>query len=355
VQSADVLGALESAPVTLSVQGERRAGQGESSDLQAMTAQRIFTGAPIPHGADAVVPIEDTRRGEVSETIQVTVSAPPGQYIRRQGEDVTVGRRVMKRGHLIRPYEIALAAGVGRSELRVISRPRVAILATGDELVAPGTTTLQPGQIYESNSFGLAAQVKAAQGEVVLVRSVADTPEALREALDQAAAADADVVISSGGVSVGAYDFVKDVFGERGEIDFWRAAIRPGRPFAFGTWGRRLFFGLPGNPVSAMVTFELFARPALRKMRGLKMLTRPERTAVLTAPVKHEPGRRSFVRARTTYSEGEWRVQASSLQGSHLLRALSESNSLAIIPEDIPVLLEGERVSVLMLEDEQDA
>ena len=217
-----------------------------------------------------MVPVEDTEPSH--EGIAFLEPAELGQHIRWAGEDLAVGSVVLSANRLIRPAEIGMAAAVGRAAVLAYPHPRVAVLSTGDELVEPGQP-LQTGQIYNSNAYALAAQVIEAGGIVAQRLHARDSAQALRDAFD--ACAGADVIITSGGVSVGDYDFVKAVFAERGTLDFWQTAIRPGKPIAFGQWGSTLFFGLPGNPVSSMVTFELFVRPALRKMRGLTELTRP--------------------------------------------------------------------------------
>ena len=310
VRSAD----LTAGPKTLPVQGDVPAGALSVPALMPGMALRIMTGAPVPAGADTVVPVEDTEAR--AEGIAFLEPVIRGQNIRPAGEDVTAGSVVVPAGSRIRPAEIGMMAAVGRAQVRAHPCPRVAILSTGDELVEPGRA-LQSGQIFNSNAYALAAQVTEAGGLVTHRLHARDDAEALREAFD--ACAGADVLISSGGVSVGDYDFVKTVFAERGTLDFWRVAIRPGKPVAFGRWGRTVFFGLPGNPVSSMVTFELFVRPALRKMRGLTDLTRPAVTARLTEPAEHAPGRQSYQRAVVTWEDGERVVQPRRGQGSGMM------------------------------------
>ena len=252
---------------TLPVSGDIPAGATVGQTLAPGTAMRIMTGAPLPEGADTVVPVEDTE--SQGDQIVIQEAGTRGQCLRPVGEDVTAGEVVVTADTLLRPAEIGMLAAVGRASVPAYPRPKVAIISTGDELVESGQELL-PGQIYNSNGYALAAQVMEAGGVVVQRLHARDTPEALRAAFD--ACAGADVLLTSGGVSVGDFDYVKAVFAERGTVDFWRVAIRPGKPLAFGHWGETLFFGLPGNPVSSMVTFELFVRPALLKMRGLSEL-----------------------------------------------------------------------------------
>ena len=330
-------------PAALPVAGDIPAGALALPALAPGTALRIMTGAPVPPGADTVIPVEDTEEG-----VGVTFLQPfkLGQNIRRAGEDVQVGSRVMALGSCIRPAEVGMAAVVGRARLRAHPRPRVAIVSTGDELVEPGLPLLD-GQIYNSNAYALAAQVAEAGGVVTHRLHARDTADALRDAFDQAAGA--DVLITSGGVSVGDYDFVKAVFAERGRMDFWRVAIRPGKPVAFGRWDETVFFGLPGNPVSSMVTFELFVRPALRRLRGLAP-SRPTITARLTEDAGHAPGRQSYQRAVVTPENGGHVVTPVSKQGSGMMLSMVLANALLVIPADVSVISAGESVTVLLLD-----
>ena len=341
VRAAD----LSQTPTVLPVAGDIPAGALSLPTLRPGTALRIMTGAPMPPGADTVVPVEDTdaRPGGVAFLQPVT----PGQHVRYAGEEMAAGSLVVAAGRRLRPAEIGMAAVAGYAAVQAVPRPRVAVLSTGDELVEPGQP-LQPGQIYNSNSYALAAQVAEAGGIVTHRLHARDTPDSLREAFD--ACAGADVLLSSGGVSVGDYDFVKAVFAERGTLDFWRVSIRPGKPLAFGRWGDRLFFGLPGNPVSSMVTFELFVRPALRRLRGLADVSRPALTAQLTEAAGHSPGRQSFQRAVVTQDGGEYSVRPTRRQGSGMMHAMVEANALLVIPADVSQIAAGETVTVLLLD-----
>ena len=341
VRAAD----LAHVPATLPVQGDIPAGALSLPTLTPGQALRIMTGAPVPPGADTVVPVEDTEaRGEDVAFLQ---PFEPGQNIRRAGEDVPAGSLVVASGSLVRPAEVGMAAVVGRASVRVHPRPRVAIISTGDELVEPGQA-LQSGQIYNSNAYALAAQVAEAGGIVTHRLHARDTSDSLRAAFD--ACAGADVLLTSGGVSVGDYDFVKAVFAERGTMDFWRVAIRPGKPVAFGRWGETVFFGLPGNPVSSMVTFELFVRPALRRLRGLAEPSRPTVTARLTEDAGHTPGRQSYQRAVVTPEGGGYSVTPVSKQGSGMMRSMVLANALLVIPADVSVLPAGGVGTVLLLD-----
>jgi len=341
VRAAD----LVNIPAVLPVQGNIPAGALSIPTLTPGSALRIMTGAPVPPGADAVVPVEDTEARP--EGVAFLEPVTPGRHIRRAGEDVAAGSVVVAAGSLMRPAEVGMAAVVGRGWVRAHPRPRVAVLSTGDELVEPGQPLLA-GQIYNSNAYALAAQVAEAGGVVTRRLHARDTADALREAFD--ACAGADVLLTSGGVSVGDYDFVKAVFAERGTMDFWRVAIRPGKPVAFGHWGQTVFFGLPGNPVSSMVTFELFVRPALRKMRGLTETARPAVTARLTEDARHAPGRQSYQRAVVTWEGSGCRVTPTRRQGSGMMRSMVQANALLVIPADVSTLPVGEAVTVLLLD-----
>ena len=342
VRFADV----EAVPATLPVAGEIAAGLLDIPTLSPGQALRIMTGAPVPDGADTVVPVEDTQ-AQADGRVTFPEAARLGQHIRRAGEEVRQGSLVVPGGARLRPAEIGMAATVGRAGVLAHPRPRVAIISTGDELVEPGRE-LRRGQIYNSNAYALAAQVANAGGIVVKQLHARDTPQALREAFDSCAGA--DVLITSGGVSVGDFDYVKAVFAERGTVDFWKVAIRPGKPLAFGQWGRTLFFGLPGNPASSLVTFELFVRPALRKLAGHSALTRPEVRAVLTEDARHTPGRQSYQRAVVSGQPGDYAVRTTGAQGSGMLSPLVSANALLALPADTAFFPAGAEVTVLLLD-----
>ncbi|MET0973428.1 MAG: gephyrin-like molybdotransferase Glp [Thermoleophilaceae bacterium] len=337
--------ALVAGPATeLEVIGESRAGHPSERLVAPGVAVRISTGAAVPGGASAVIPVERTSangdRVEVEETAE-------GANIRRAGEDLRAGDVVLARGALLGPAELGVAASVGRAELRCARRPRVALLVTGDELVQPGGA-LGPGQIYTSNGFALAAQLEDAGAELVLSDTVPDTAEATHAALARALET-ADVVIGSGGVSVGPHDHVKDALRELGVVEhFWGVSLRPGKPTWFGVRERVLVFGLPGNPVSAMVTFQLFARPALAALQGADPAA-GSASATLDEPVRRNPRREEAVRVRLRHADDGLHAVTTGEQGSHMLTSMLGADALALIAAGDGELGAGERVKVQFL------
>lgn len=321
------------------------AGQEGSRPLEAGEAVKIMTGAPIPRGVDTVIPVEDTRaEGKEVELLKVP---KPGANIRPAGEDVREGELVIPTGTMVRPAEVGMLASLGRSFVLVHQRPRVAVLATGDEIVDVDEPT-EGGKIINSNSYGIAAQVAEAGGVPVVLGIGRDDPEGLKEMLDRAAAC--DVVITTGGVSVGDYDYVRPVLEDSGvAVQFWKVAMRPGRPVVFGLKGRVPVFGLPGNPVSAMVGFEEFVRPTLRRLQGHSRLFRPVLEAVLgeeAASVRVKAGRTDFVRCRVERDGSGLRVVSVKSQGSGILKTMVEANALLVIPETSTGAEPGDRVFV---------
>ena len=328
----------------LEVIGESRAGHPAGTGVRPGTAVRISTGAVVPEGAGAVVPVERTSGTGARVTVE---RVPDGANIRGAGEDVRAGEIVLRPGTEIRAAEAGVLAAVGRSSVHCARRPRVAVLATGDELRAPGEK-LAFGQIRDSNAVALAAQAALAGGEVVSNEVVGDTfdstVDALRTALDHS-----DLVAVSGGVSVGPHDHVKPALAELGvEEIFWGVSLKPGKPTWFGRIGRTLVFGLPGNPVSAMVTFHLFARPALRAMLGADPAARRV-TALLDAAVALNGAREQAIRCRISARDDGWHVEPTKAQGSHVLTSMLGAGALAFVPAGEGHLAAGSRVEVELL------
>jgi molybdopterin molybdotransferase len=329
----------------LEVIGEARAGHPASEAVRPGVAVRISTGAPVPEGADAVVPVERTSP-ETAVRVQVPATEA-GANIRRVGEDIRSGDVVLRAGTVLGPAELGVAASIGRASLRCALRPRVAILATGDELTPPGEP-LAAGAIYGSNGFALSAQVERAGADLALRGTVPDTPDGTREAIREALET-ADVVIVSGGVSVGPHDHVKDALLDLGvEERFWGVSLRPGKPTWFGTRGGTLAFGLPGNPVSAMVTFQLFARPALATLQGAAP-DAPRATAMLAHPVTRNRRREEAVRVRLRHTDEGLVAETTGEQGSHMLTSMLGADGLALIAPGDGELAAGERVEVELL------
>jgi molybdopterin molybdotransferase len=343
--------------------GEARAGHPASETVRPGTAIRISTGAALPDGADAVVPVERTTALTAPEAGAVAVNRDlrgepqPGRVrvpetelganIRRAAEDIALGAVVLQRGALLGPAELGVAASVGRASLRCARRPRVFVLVTGDELTPPGEK-LPPGGIYSSNGYALAAQVERAGAALAGRATVPDTPEGTRDALREALEA-ADVVIVSGGVSVGPHDHVKDALRDLGvEERFWGVRLRPGKPIWFGKRGETLAFGLPGNPVSAMVTFQLFARPALAALQGAAP-DAARTTAVLAHPVARNARRDEAVRVRLRHTDAGLVAETTGAQGSHMLTSMLGADGLALILHGEGELAAGERVEVELL------
>ena len=362
VRGADVAVAGPGSPVVLTVVGEVAAGHEPAVSVQPGTAVRILTGAIVPPGADAVVPVEDTDAASgvaaLPERVAIRVPVGSGANIRRAGSDIVCGTRVLPQGSRVGPAAIAALAATGHASVTVHRRPRVAIVATGDEL-RPVGEPLDGAAIPDSNSESLVAQVLAAGAEPLRLGIAIDDHEAVRERVVEGILA-ADVLIATGGVSVGARDVVRDVFSEVGELDLWRVAIQPGKPLAFGSaprpdGGACLLFGLPGNPVSSFVTFELFVRPLLRRLRGeAPTQGRLSVRAILDEPVSKSPARRAFLRVRLSEAGHDGRPHAALAggQGSHVLSALALADGLAIIPEGVAGLPAGAEVEVIRLDVE---
>jgi molybdopterin molybdotransferase len=348
VRSADIRSASDAQPVTLPVVGDVAAGSSGAYTVQPGLCVRIMTGAPLPAGADVVIPIEWTDGGVAK--VSIRRSAPTGAHIRRAGEDATTGTTVLTAGTHLGATQVGLLAAVGRDRVQARPRPRGVVLSTGSELVDPGTP-LSPGKIPDSNSSLLTAAAQEAGGIAFRVGIVPDDPRQLLDTLeDQLIRADA--VVTSGGVSVGAHDVVKEAIGRLGPVTFARVAMQPGMPQSFGLIGpdHTPFFGLPGNPVSAYVSFEVFVRPALRRMLGVEPINRPTVRATLTAPVTSPPGKRTFARAELTVSKGAYSVTPVGGGGSHLIASLAHANALVVVPEKVTELEPGATVTVMLLE-----
>lgn len=346
VRAGDIQNASPNHPTRLEVVEDLPAGFIPKKRVERGKAIRIMTGAPIPQGADTVVPVEGSNKE--GDFVSIFVAALSGENIRKAGGDVRKGERVISTGDLIRPSEVGMLASVGRPFVSVYQRPLVAILCTGDELVdADGN--VDGVKIVSSNSYTLAAQVKDCGAIPIQLGIARDRKEEIEEKLLQGMRA--DVLISSAGVSVGDYDFVKDVLGDLGvEIVFWKVAMKPGMPAAFGMLQGKPVFGLPGNPVSSMVSFEQFVRPSLLKMMGHRQLFRPVIEAVLKEDIQKRPGRRHFIRALVTFEKDQYFVASTGAQGSGILKSMVKANGLMVIPEDRETVRAGERVRVQLLD-----
>lgn len=338
VLATDVAAAGEDTPVRLPVAEDIPAGRTDIPTLAAGTVHRIMTGAPLPAGATAVVPVEAT--DGATDTVTIRSASREGQHIRRAGEDVTAGTTVLRAGQVVTPAALGLAAALGLGELTVLPRQRVLVVSTGTELVGPGVP-LQPGQIYESNGVMLAAAVRDAGADVAASPMTGDDVDAFRETL-RGHAADADLILTTGGVSAGAYEVVKDALGGSGDVEFVKVAMQPGMPQGAGTLDGVPVVTLPGNPVSALVSFEVFVRPALRAAMGRPDAERPRREAVLTEDLTSPRGKRQF---RRGVLDGD-AVTSYGPPASHHLRWLASANCLLELGEDVDSVNAGSRVQV---------
>jgi molybdopterin molybdotransferase len=331
--------------LSLPVCGFLPAGTVWTDSVPAGQTIKIMTGAQIPPGCNTVVPIEDVL--ETPGGIKLKGASKPGSHVRKRGEDVGAGELLFTTGTLIRPQEVGMLASLGRTEVNVYRKPVVAILATGDELVEPGETRL-PGKIINSNSYSVAAQVLEAGGKPIMLGIARDDREITRDMLQKGL--QADVIITSGGVSVGDHDFVKEVIEEMGgELKFWKINMKPGKPLAFAVIADKPLFALPGNPVAAMVGFEMFVRPALLAMMGHTRIIRPLVRAVVTEPIRNNGDRPHLIRALVELQDGKYHLKTTGNQGSARLSSLTLGNALVLIPSEAAINI-GDVVDASLLD-----
>jgi molybdopterin molybdotransferase len=367
VRAADIKGAGKQNPRFLRVIDMVIAGGIGKKMVEPGTAIRIMTGAPIPKGGDTVVAFEDTDETErtaksagIPSEIGIMVEEKTGSNIRQAGESVRKGALVLVKGTTIRPSEIGVLASMGYAKVKVIRRPVVAILATGDEITGLGEPILE-GKIYNSNSYSVAAQVTRDGGIPKLLGIALDNEASVVNKINQGL--DADLLITIGGVSMGDYDVVKNVLAKQGEIVFWKVRSKPGKPLAFGairrsgkgTSGKALpHLGLAGNAVSSMVNYELFVRPAILKMMGKKNISKPMIQAVIEDNIKNDDGRRIFARVIVEIKDGQYHARLTGNQGSGVLTSMTLANGFAIVPEDIEQVKKGDKLQIMMLDWNQD-
>lgn len=347
VRASDIAGATEAAPVTLPVIATIAAGSTASQPLGQGQAIRIMTGAPVPPGADTVIRVEDTDGGETR--VEVRSARDAGRNIRPRGEDVAAGATAVARGSLLGPAHIGMLASVGKARVRVHRRPRVAILSSGDELVdvEQFAEVLAGRRIVSSNGYSMEAAVREAGGIPVPLGIVRDDPAALRERLG---GLDCDLLLTTGGVSVGAFDYTREVLRQMGaELEFWRVRIRPGAPLGFGMLGNVPWIGLPGNPVSALVTYELFGRPAVRRFQGHQDVFRRPVSAVLEESVTTSASLMHFLRAVVSPRGSGLSARLTGAQGSGLLSSLVHANALLVVPPHRQSVAAGESLQALLL------
>jgi molybdopterin molybdotransferase len=358
VQAKSIVGASYEHPKVLRVVGEIAAGCVTELKVKPGAAVRIMTGAFVPEGADVVVPFEYTdevdrkQRSASRDEIGIRADLSEASNIRRKGENITKGGLVMKQGVLLRPAEIGVLASLGKALVSVIRRPVIGILATGNEIMEINQPIL-PGKIYNSNSYSLAAQVLRYGGIPKLLGVAPDDVEQLTLAIRHGL--DCDILVTSGGVSLGDYDVVKQVLVDEGNISFWTVRMKPGKPLAFGVFkrddGKKIpHLGLPGNPVSSMISFEVFVRPAILKMMGRSNLAMPTVTATMEEPVENDDGRRFFARVVVTKRDGKYFARLTGPQGSGILSSMARANGLAVIPESTKEVKSGGKVKVMMID-----
>lgn len=353
LRAEDVADAGPDRPVRLKVVADVGAGLEDLPSVGPGQAARIMTGAPLPPGADAVVPVEVTSTPQAMagttapEEVEVLRAVRPGDYVRPAGLDVRRGETVLLPGRRLRPADVGMLAALGVPRPKVFRRPRVAILSTGDELVEVHEP-LRPGKIRDSNSYSLLAACRQAGAEAVRLGVAPDREEAVEAKFEEAAAMGADLLLSSAGVSMGAHDYVRVVLERRGELGFWRVNIRPGKPLAFGRYRDLPFLGLPGNPVSALVTFEVFVRPVLARLAGLENVERLVVRARLEEPVESD-GRESYLRAHLEWRDGEYVARLTGSQDSSVLSSLVKANALVVIPAGVRSVEAGEVVEAWLL------
>jgi molybdopterin molybdotransferase len=356
VRSADVSSASRNHPAVLKVVADISAGSQISRAITIGEAARIMTGAPIPPGADAIIPVEETNvfslnqaNAATPETVEIIQTTAPGKYIRPEGQDIHQGETILHAGRRLQPQDVGLLAALGVTTVRVHPHPKVVIFSTGDELLEPAEP-LTPGKIHNSNSYTLASLARKYCGEVLVLPIASDREEDIRLRFEQALQEKADLIVTSAGVSVGVHDYVRKVVEESGQLKLWRVNMRPGKPVAFGSYRGTPVFGLPGNPVSSYVGFLVFVVPVIMKLAGAPIGSKPVATAILEEPIESD-GRESYLRAIVAQKDGQYFARLAGHQGSGNLFSLVQANALLIVPSGVKSLSVGTKADVWFLND----